>query len=244
MSNQSNLLEKVAAQNTHLNVVFKLQSMPTKLAVVLLYENSNQFPDLNESTVRGFRKKYLAQMKLAEKRSRSPEKSIVNLQRGRPLLLGNDIDEKVRKYIMTLRFKGRQATFSIAIVVAKALIEQGDSKSLKVLKFGKNWAQSLFRRMGSKKRAATTGKVIIPAGAQKEAEMTYLYDIVTKIETNNIPHQFVFNMDQTPSKYIQSSRYTMEKSASKSVAIAGSGDKRAITATFIIDLAENSSRCN
>ena len=61
------------------------------------------FPDLNESTVRGFRKKSL---KLAEKRNRSPEKLMVNLQRGRPLLLGNDIDEKVRKYIMTLRSKG------------------------------------------------------------------------------------------------------------------------------------------
>ena len=37
-------------------------------------------------------------MKLAEKRNRSPEKSIVNLQGGKPLLLGNDIDENVRKY--------------------------------------------------------------------------------------------------------------------------------------------------
>ena len=43
-------------------------------------------------------------MKLAEKRSRSLEKSIVNLQRGRPLLLGNDIDEKARKYRMTFFF--------------------------------------------------------------------------------------------------------------------------------------------
>ena len=58
------------------------------------------FPDLNGSTVRRLQKKYLDQMKLAEKRSRSPEKSIVNSQRGRPLLLGNDIDEKVRKYIV------------------------------------------------------------------------------------------------------------------------------------------------
>ena len=40
-------------------------------------------------------------------------------------------------------------------------------------------------------------------------------------------------------KYIQSSRFTMEKSASKFVAISGSGDKRAITATFIIDFAGN-----
>ena len=54
-------------------------------------------------------------MQLAEKRSRSPEETIVNLKRGRPLLLGNDVDEEVRKYIMTLRYKGGQATFPIAI---------------------------------------------------------------------------------------------------------------------------------
>ena len=46
-------------------------------------------------------------------------------------------------------------------------------------------------------------------------------------------------MDQTHSKYIHSSRYTMEKSAIKFVAIAGFGDKRAITATFTISLAGN-----
>ena len=56
----------------------------------------------------------------------------------RPLLPGNDIDEKVRKFIMTLLSKGGQATFSISIPVAKALIEQSDKKSLKVLKFGKD----------------------------------------------------------------------------------------------------------
>ena len=85
--------------------------------------------------------------------------------------------------------------------------------------------------MGFKKRAATTGKVIIPDGARKEAELMYLH------ETHNIPPQLAFNMDQTPSKYIQSSRYTMEKVGKKSVAIVGSCDKRAITATFIIDFA-------
>ena len=103
----------------------------------------SQFPDLNESMVRGFRKKCLDQIKLADKRKRSPEQSIVNLQRGRPLLLGNGIDEKVRKYIMTLHCKGGQAIFSITAA-------EGDSESLKVLKFGKDWAQSLFRQMGFK----------------------------------------------------------------------------------------------
>ena len=134
---------------------------------------------------------------------------------------------------MTLRYKGGQITFSIAIAVSKALIEQGDNESLKVLKFGKDWTQSLFRQ------ASATGKVIIPEGPRKGAESIYLYHVVTKIEIYNIPHQLIFNMDQTPSKYIQSSRYIVEKSASKSVAIASSGDKRTITARFIVNLAGN-----
>ena len=48
----------------------------------------------------------------------------------------------------------------IAISVAKALIQQGDNEILEVLKFGKDWVQSLFRRMGFRKCAATTEKVI------------------------------------------------------------------------------------
>ena len=134
---------------------------------------------------------------------------------------------------MTLRYKGGQTTFLIAIAIAKALIEQGDNESLKVLKFGKDWAS--FGRIGFKKRAATTGK----GGCTERSRIGLPVRYCKKIETYNIPHQLVFNMDQTPSKHIQSSRYTMEKSGSKSVTIAGSRDKRAITATFIIDLAGN-----
>ena len=69
----------------------------------------------------------------------SPENSIVNLQCGRSILLGNDIDEKVRKFIMSSPYKGGQATFSITIAVVKTLIKQGDNESPKVLKFGKDW---------------------------------------------------------------------------------------------------------
>ena len=197
----------------------------------------SKFPNLNESTVREFRKKYLDQLKSASKNNRSPQKSILPLPRGRPLLLGVKIDEGVRKFHSALRYRGGRTTFSVAVAVAKALVQKSDDDGLKILQFGKNWAQSRFRRMSFKKRAATTGKVIIPEGARKEAELMYLHDIVTKIETHNIPPQLAFNMDQTPTKYIQSSRYTMEKVGKKSVAIVGSCDKRAITATFIIDVA-------
>ena len=106
---------------------------------------------------------------------------------------------------MTLCYNRGQASFSFMIAVTEALIEQVNNESLKVLKFGKGWDQSLFKRIGFKTYAATTGKVIIPEDAQKDQ-----YNIVTKIETYNIPRQLVFSMDQNPLNYIQSSRYTME----------------------------------
>ena len=194
----------------------------------------SKFPNLNESSAREFRKKYLDELKSASKNNRSPQKSILPLPRGRPLLLGVKIDEGVRKFLSALRYHGGRTTFSVVVAVAKALVQKSDDNGLKILQFGKNWAQSLFRRMGFKKELPLTGKVIIPEGARKEAALMYLHDIVTKIETHNIPPQLGFNMGQTPSKYIQRSRYTMEKIGKKSVAIVGSCDKRAITATFII----------
>lgn len=102
-------------------------------------------PDLSKSMVHGFWKKYLDQLKLAEKRTKSLEKLINNIQSGSPILLGSDIDEKVSKYIIALRYKGRQAVFSTAIAIAKALIEKGNNEKLKVFIIGKDWVQNLLR---------------------------------------------------------------------------------------------------
>ena len=41
-------------------------------------------------------------------------------------------DEKMRKCIITLRYIGELATFSIVVAVAKASIEQGNTESLKI----------------------------------------------------------------------------------------------------------------
>ena len=82
----------------------------------------------------------------------------------------------------------------------------------------------------------TTGKVEIPEGAKQEAELLYLRNIVTLVEEHNIPHNLIFNLDQTPLKYIPVLHNTMAKKGVKSVAIAGSADKRSITGTFVITL--------
>ena len=90
----------------------------------------NEWVNLTENIVCGFQMTHLDQMKLAEKKNRC----------GRPLTR----IKKIRKYIMTLRYIGEQATFSIGIAAAKASVEQGDNKSLKVLKISKGLGPKLI----------------------------------------------------------------------------------------------------
>ena len=98
------------------------------------------------------------------------------------------------------------------------------------------WARSLFHRMGFVRRAGTTGKVEIPAGAKKEAELTFLHEIVNNVEKFQIPSSLVLNLDQTNSKYVSMGKTTMAEKGSNSVPILDLSDKRIMTATFTITL--------
>ena len=56
------------------------------------------------------------------------------------------------------------------------------------------------------------------------------------MEVNKYASMSIMNLDQTPLKYIPVSHHTLAKKGNKSVAIAGSSDKRSITGTFTITL--------
>ena len=90
--------------------------------------------------------------------------------------------------------------------------------------------------MDFKKQMRTTGKVEIPEGARKKAELLYLHNIVTTVEKYEITHSLIMNLDQNPLKYIPAMNYTMAKQNSKAVSIAGSSDKCSLTGTFTIAL--------
>ena len=88
--------------------------------------------------------------------------------------------------------------------------------------------------MGFIRRIKTTGKVHILVGAQKEAELKFLHQIVNQVEKYKIPPSFIINFDQTPSKYVQVLSMAMAKRGETNVLIAGANNKRFITATFCI----------
>ena len=188
----------------------------------------NQFPLLNESTVRTFVTKY---NHLRKMNTKSTIDSVPVKRRGRPVMLG-EVVKKVREYIISLRHRGGRISRTVAIATAKAFIQGSNNESVRRMVLGEPWAQSLFRRMGFRRRMATTAKVLIPEKARKEIELVFMHKIVQKVEKHDIPHSLIINADQTPCKYVPTARYTLAEKNSKSVILAGGADKRAITATF------------
>ena len=68
-------------------------------------KGKNNYPTLDESTVREFKKRYETQIK-ANLKNKSPRAVIVNKLRGCHCLLGNKISPLVQKYLQATRYKG------------------------------------------------------------------------------------------------------------------------------------------
>ena len=88
--------------------------------------------------------------------------------------------------------------------------------------------------MGFIQRMPTTGKVEILDEVRKEVETTYLHSTVSIVENNKIPKSMKINLGQTPSKCVPGYKKTLAPKRIKSFSVAGSTDKRTITATFNI----------
>ena len=129
---------------------------------------------------------------------------------------------------------------AVAIATARTLIKRHPELNLDQMNIeDSSWSKSLFKRMGFKRRLATTGKVSMSPELHQEIQEAYLYSLVKKIEENDIPASLVLNLDQAPSKFVPGCNKTLAKKGSKTVSIAGSADKRMITATFVITLSED-----
>ena len=87
-------------------------------------------------------------------------------KRGRPLMLEDELDSMVQKYIKAMRDKGAVVTTPITMSVATALVESTDRTLL--FKYGgpieitANWAKSLLYRMKFvKRRGGSTKKMAV-----------------------------------------------------------------------------------
>ena len=154
--------------------------------------------------------------------------------KGRPPIL-LDLDEKLIKFLKAIRVKGGVVNIYIFRAAAKALIENSpSSQHLRNFTMPRSWVQSLYRRMGYSRRAGTTARPPVPQGLYDECRRDFLQDIDNKVKEYKIPPELVLNSDQTPSSYVSVGKSTMAARGSKTIAIKGITDKRAITLNFVV----------
>ena len=151
-------------------------------------------------------------------------------------MVGPIIDEKLRKFMVSLYKKGGHFRRSIAATTAVVLLSRTDEESVQNVVVTTTWGKSLLQRVGFPRQAATTSEVEISDSAKKEEGLLHHYRITSIVQKNKIPESLVINNDQTPSKYVQVGRFTKAPKGEKKVGVAGIADKRNITFTLTVTM--------
>ena len=125
---------------------------------------------LNESTVRGLKRKYEDVLK-EKKRTVSVEDIENNPEAlqihalpakkwGRPVALGEDLDQQLQVYVCALRSAGAVVNTAIVRAAARRIVSSTNCSQLYEfgghLTLSKEWGKSVLRRMGFVKRKANT----------------------------------------------------------------------------------------
>lgn len=193
--------------------------------------------EVPEPTARRLKVEYLHKLEELKKTYNDPTcvpsvKSLPTKTKGRPLMLGEQLDGAVRDYIQGMRTVGGVVNTAIVLAAAEGIITARDQSLL--LKNGghiqltKSWAKSLLHRMGYvKRKCSNAGKVSI--FRFEEIQKDFLADIQAQVVMHDIPEELIFNWDQTPLKFVPTGQWTMHKSGDKIIPIASSDDKRQIT---------------
>ena len=101
-----------------------------------LHRCSKTYPGLNESSIRMWRDVYRFELKRKLQSVPMNKKNEVDITQlpqkktGRPYLLGDALDEQVRRYILCLREKGAVISTDIVISCARGIIKNEDCRIL------------------------------------------------------------------------------------------------------------------
>jgi len=155
---------------------------------------------INESTARRLKTEYVEKLKEASKSSKSGEcvtiDSLATKQKGRPLLLGEDLDAAVQEYVSSLRIVGGVVNTVVVRAAAEGIIFARDITKFSShgghINITKSWAMSLLNRMGYvKRKASASGK--IPQSQYEELREVFLADIAAEVVMKDIPREMIFN---------------------------------------------------
>ena len=184
----------------------------------------SKYPDLKESTVKTWRNMYSQKLKKRVRSGTETETGATSIQelpskkRGRPYLLGENLDKQVQSYLIARRDRGGVVNTAIMLACAEGIVKNYDSNLLAAngghLVLTSNWGKSLLRRMGFvKRRVSTTAKITVTNFEEVKAQ--FLLDIKVSIEMDEIPPALVIHLDQTGIHYVPAGFWTMEKEGAK-----------------------------
>ena len=164
-----------------------------------------------------------------EIKKKSAECVIISQTRGRPLLLPAELDIKLRLFITNMRTAGGTISKHLIYGILMGLIKADMTRYGGYLDFAvtKGWVQSLYSRMNMSRRMVTPSRPIVTSSLWEEVGTQFHNDIASALLKDNIPHEFILNIDQTPSKSVPTENVTMTETGSASR--KGRNDKRGIT---------------
>ena len=189
------------------------------------FKQTNEFNNLKESTVRGWVKQYRNELPRAagELSSETPTgagivENLCEKKRGRPLLIGEDLESQVQEFIREVRASGGVINTAITLAAAKGIVLARDANMLSesggYLSLTSDWAKRLMSRMGLVKRKATTTVKITP-NMFEDLKKQFLDDIETVSKFEGIPKDLVINWDQTAVRYVPVSNWTQKVKGAK-----------------------------
>ena len=194
--------------------------------------------DINPSTIRGFKRAYLQELN-RKRRAEEDNLTVTSLpvkKRGRPLLLGEELQRKIQLYLRAIRESGGAVNTAIGLGAARGIILKLNRTMLLEngghVELTKTWARGLLGRMGYVKRKGTTSKSKNLVENFDDLKASFLEEVSTTVVMDEIPPEMILNWDQTGLNLILSSSWTMEQRGAQRVEIMGLNDKRMITAVF------------
>lgn len=133
---------------------------------------------------------------------------------GRPLLLGEELDQKVQQFILSTRASKGVINTGIVMGAAEEIIAANDPSKLSTngghITITKAWVKSLFKQMHFVKcKCSNAGKVSV--AHFEEVRDVFLADIRAEILMNEIPDALIFNWDQTPLHLVPTGQWTMKE---------------------------------
>ena len=123
-------------------------------ACLRYFKRTGEFTDLKESTVRGWMNAYKKELSrtAGSTDGRTSVDVLPSKRRGRPLLLGEELEEQVKASIQHVRSSGGVVNAPITTAVARGIVVASDANLLAEnggpINLTRDWAKRLLGRMG------------------------------------------------------------------------------------------------